>query len=204
MPGTHWYHPHFHGPTGIQAGGGAVGMLIVEDVEGQLPKYLENIEEEMHLIILGLDAGNQHSIEHDELACCLAYGDKSKDDKEIFPAPPSYDGLCAAPLSSAVKAFDHTTRKNHLDAIDQTCKEQHGEDCSPDQLADLVETQCNNAAIWDTLGDLPTHTNKHAVISADRAVFLTNGEYIPDVVFKSGVWTRVSLASSLELSHAPA
>lgn len=191
MPGTHWYHPHFHGPTGIQAGGGAVGMLIVEDIKDQLPAYLENVEEK-HLVILGLNANNQQGIESDELRCCLAYGNKSKPDAEIFPVPPSFGGPCAAPASSAVKAFDHTSRSNHLAAIDQTCKEQNGEDCSSDQLAYLVHLHCNNAAIWNTDGAMPTHTMPaDAVISSDKAIFLVNGEYVPDVVFKAGVWTRV-------------
>lgn len=28
MPGTHWYHPHFHGSTSVQAGGGAAGRHV--------------------------------------------------------------------------------------------------------------------------------------------------------------------------------
>ena len=43
--GTHWYHPHHHGSTGIQAGGGAVGALIVEDHAGQLPAEVAALEE---------------------------------------------------------------------------------------------------------------------------------------------------------------
>jgi len=31
MPGTHWYHPHRHGSTALQVGGGAIGAIIVED-----------------------------------------------------------------------------------------------------------------------------------------------------------------------------
>ena len=30
-PGTHWYHPHLHGSTALQTGGGAHGMILVED-----------------------------------------------------------------------------------------------------------------------------------------------------------------------------
>jgi FtsP/CotA-like multicopper oxidase with cupredoxin domain len=36
--GTHWYHPHPPGSTSLQAGGGAVGLLIVEDLEGDIPQ----------------------------------------------------------------------------------------------------------------------------------------------------------------------
>ncbi|CAB9506021.1 Blue copper oxidase CueO [Seminavis robusta] len=32
MPGTHWMHPHRHGSTAIQVGGGAAAAIIVEDV----------------------------------------------------------------------------------------------------------------------------------------------------------------------------
>ena len=29
--GTFWYHPHHHGSTALQIGGGAMGVVIVED-----------------------------------------------------------------------------------------------------------------------------------------------------------------------------
>jgi FtsP/CotA-like multicopper oxidase with cupredoxin domain len=45
MPGTAWYHPHFHGSTAIQTGQGAAGMLIVDDPPGYLPKQIEDMEE---------------------------------------------------------------------------------------------------------------------------------------------------------------
>eukprot|EP00941_MAST-03F_sp_MAST-3F-sp1_P005180 g5180.t1 len=28
--GSYWYHPHFHGSTGLQVGGGAAGMIIIQ------------------------------------------------------------------------------------------------------------------------------------------------------------------------------
>lgn len=34
-PGTHWYHSHYHGSTGIQVVDGMVGVLIVEEPEDQ-------------------------------------------------------------------------------------------------------------------------------------------------------------------------
>jgi FtsP/CotA-like multicopper oxidase with cupredoxin domain len=30
-PGTYWYHPHNHGSVTLQVGGGALGMLIIDD-----------------------------------------------------------------------------------------------------------------------------------------------------------------------------
>lgn len=31
MPGTHWYHPHYHGTSSSQVASGAMGALIIED-----------------------------------------------------------------------------------------------------------------------------------------------------------------------------
>lgn len=45
MPGTFFYHPHLHGSLSIQFGGGACGMLIVEDAAGTLPSEIESMEE---------------------------------------------------------------------------------------------------------------------------------------------------------------
>ena len=45
MGGTFWYHAHHHGSTNIQAGGGAVGVIIVEDAVGALPAPVANAEE---------------------------------------------------------------------------------------------------------------------------------------------------------------
>lgn len=45
MPGTHWYHPHFHGSTTMQLGAGAAGPIIVEDPPGYIPDQIANMEE---------------------------------------------------------------------------------------------------------------------------------------------------------------
>ena len=45
MPGTHWYHPHWHGSTGIQAGSCVAGAIIVEDTPGYLPPAVADLEE---------------------------------------------------------------------------------------------------------------------------------------------------------------
>ena len=37
------YHPHFPGATTLHAGGGAVGMLIVEDLDVDLPSDILNL-----------------------------------------------------------------------------------------------------------------------------------------------------------------
>ncbi|CAB9519189.1 Multicopper oxidase mco [Seminavis robusta] len=43
--GTHWYHPHAEGSVGIQAGGGAIGFLIVEDLEDDIPPEIASLPE---------------------------------------------------------------------------------------------------------------------------------------------------------------
>mmetsp|Transcript_24556 Transcript_24556/g.49829 ORF Transcript_24556/g.49829 Transcript_24556/m.49829 type:complete len:546 (+) Transcript_24556:142-1779(+) len=53
MGGTHWYHPHFHGSTALQAGGGAAGLLIVEDEPGAIPpEVAEMVEVPLLLTII--------------------------------------------------------------------------------------------------------------------------------------------------------
>ncbi|CAK0829912.1 unnamed protein product [Prorocentrum cordatum] len=50
MGGTHWYHPHFHHSTALQAGGGAAGVLIVDDPPGYLPGAYSSMVEKVLFI----------------------------------------------------------------------------------------------------------------------------------------------------------
>ena len=50
MGGTLWYHSHMHGSGAIQAGGGAAGMLIVEDAPGEVPPEVAQMEEMIMLL----------------------------------------------------------------------------------------------------------------------------------------------------------
>lgn len=43
--GTFWYHPHVAGSTSLQAGGGAFGMLIIEDLPQDLPQEMNDLPE---------------------------------------------------------------------------------------------------------------------------------------------------------------
>jgi len=54
MAGTHWYHPHNHHSTASQAGGGAHGMLIVDDPFGSLPEQYARMAEKQ-LVITCID-----------------------------------------------------------------------------------------------------------------------------------------------------
>ena len=54
MGGTHWYHPHHHGSTALQAGGAAAGLLIIEDAEGEVPDVISAMLE-IPLIITHVD-----------------------------------------------------------------------------------------------------------------------------------------------------
>lgn len=45
--GTYWYHPHHHGSTSLHMGGGAMGVLIVDDrpaVQG-VPEQISGMPE---------------------------------------------------------------------------------------------------------------------------------------------------------------
>lgn len=53
MTGTFWYHAHKHGSTAHQVGAGLAGPLIVEDVPGTMPTYIEEAEE--RILFLGND-----------------------------------------------------------------------------------------------------------------------------------------------------
>jgi FtsP/CotA-like multicopper oxidase with cupredoxin domain len=52
-PGTFWYHPHVHGSTSLQVGGGALGMLVIEDEERDAlpPWLLATARDEVRLVI---------------------------------------------------------------------------------------------------------------------------------------------------------
>lgn len=43
--GNSWYHPHLHGTTALQVGGGAVGAIIVDDSPGEIPRYIADMPE---------------------------------------------------------------------------------------------------------------------------------------------------------------
>ena len=69
MGGTHWYHPHAHGASTLQVGGGALGLLIVDDPPGVLPPQVASLPER-HLIVSDLrPASLAHVAARSEAAC---------------------------------------------------------------------------------------------------------------------------------------
>ncbi len=50
ISGTFWYHAHKHGSTAKQVSGGLAGPLIVEDVPGVMPEYIEQAVERIFFI----------------------------------------------------------------------------------------------------------------------------------------------------------
>ena len=52
MPGTHWIHPHYHGSSSLQIGGGAASVLIVQDPIGYLPNEISSAQEIVLMIQL--------------------------------------------------------------------------------------------------------------------------------------------------------
>lgn len=49
-PGTYWYHPHYHTLTNAQTGGGAHGMIIIEDDQTKIPEWARRSNEKILMI----------------------------------------------------------------------------------------------------------------------------------------------------------
>jgi FtsP/CotA-like multicopper oxidase with cupredoxin domain len=77
MPGTHWYHPHFHGSTALQTGQGAAGLIIIEDPDDYpLPEYIKTMPEvEMVLQNLNLHEHIRQAAAESEFYLSFQEGD---------------------------------------------------------------------------------------------------------------------------------
>ncbi|KAL1511739.1 hypothetical protein AB1Y20_005027 [Prymnesium parvum] len=73
MGGTFLYHPHYHGSTAIQAGGGAAGLIIVEDDPSQLPSEIATLPEILTMLS-HIDMPHLKSMGIEEEAQCVAKG----------------------------------------------------------------------------------------------------------------------------------
>jgi len=72
MGGIHLYHPHWHGSTAMQAGGGAAGLIVVEDPPHLLPPEVSAIEE-VFLTLFHLDIANLKWLSERYIDCCAGY-----------------------------------------------------------------------------------------------------------------------------------
>jgi len=89
MGGTFWYHPHHHGSTAIQAGGGACGMIVVEDPPGFLPAELASMEERI-LVMQHLNMPELTEISQEyETNCQNAGGTAAQCDDTAWAAGPT-------------------------------------------------------------------------------------------------------------------
>ncbi len=78
MPGTHWYHPHHHGSTNIQTGGGAVGAIVVEDPPGALPAAVAALEDKV-LVLHHFNMPEQTRVARVYERNCLTHGGTAED-----------------------------------------------------------------------------------------------------------------------------
>ena len=89
MGGTFWYHPHHHGSTAIHVGGGAAGVLVVEDPAGSVPSWLSSMEERLlfmqHINMPELTLISQEY----ESNCVAAGGTDAQCDDTFWAAGPS-------------------------------------------------------------------------------------------------------------------
>mmetsp|Transcript_51553 Transcript_51553/g.112223 ORF Transcript_51553/g.112223 Transcript_51553/m.112223 type:complete len:706 (+) Transcript_51553:263-2380(+) len=92
MPGTHWYHPHFHGSTALHTGGGAAGMLIIDDPPGYLPQEIENLQEFV-MVILHVNSELMKVYSGMYEANCFTSGGSDTDCKDRYWGTQSGDGF---------------------------------------------------------------------------------------------------------------
>lgn len=69
--GSHWYHPHHHGSTALQVGGGAFGAIIIGDDKDALPEQYQNMSEK----IMVVSFMNMPAVEHAATYSCDSHFD---------------------------------------------------------------------------------------------------------------------------------
>ena len=94
MGGTHWYHPHRHGAGSMQVGGGAHGMLIVDDLPGSLPPEVAGLPER-HLVIWDLRPSSLMHLGQRQERPCRSAGGSAAACREAFWTPAAAHRLAA-------------------------------------------------------------------------------------------------------------
>lgn len=88
-PGTHWYHPHVHGASTLQVGGGALGMLIIDDPPGLLPPAVAALDEH-HLVITDIRPASLKNVARRYDAACREAGGSVESCREpLWGDPPA-------------------------------------------------------------------------------------------------------------------
>jgi len=64
MSGTHWIHPHVHGSSALQLGGGAALSFIMNDPDGFLPTQVEDAEDIL-LFVQNINSGSLRRVRDD-------------------------------------------------------------------------------------------------------------------------------------------
>ena len=167
MPGTHWYHPHKHGSTAAHAGGGGVGMIIVRDPPGTLPKFLEGGEydgegpvPEVELVVLGLTVHANKGRADDMVKCCKAYNNVLMD------------------YTTLNNSMACRTEDNHNSIIESIW--QRDRDNLKLALANGhidVDQACDDTKVWQSP-------------SEPENFFLVNGEVAPKISIAADGWVR--------------
>lgn len=168
MPGTHWYHPHKHGSTAAHAGGGGVGMIIVRDPPGTLPKFLEGGEydgegpvPEVELVVLGLTVSKNVAAANGMVKCCKAYNDVSMNYTSLSNSMACRQGQ--SNHHSITQSLWQTDRDNLLQALAN-----HDFD---------VDQACDDTNVWNSTSDGGDY-------------FLVNGEVAPTISIAADGWVR--------------
>ncbi|KAL1499200.1 hypothetical protein AB1Y20_013708 [Prymnesium parvum] len=100
MRGTFLYHPHYHGSTAIQAGGGAAGLIIVEDAPNQLPSEIATLPEIL-IVLSHLDMPHLKSMGIEEETQCVAQGFSQEEcDEPSWSDGPISDWLVRCPVGT--------------------------------------------------------------------------------------------------------
>ena len=169
-----------------------MGMLIVRDPPGTLPRFLERGEgegpvPEVELVILGLTLDNNKNYAAANVACCKAYNNLSMDYATLLNVssvpPPDPPGPCQSPGAPQKNVIEHIWERDRNNLIlANSARESNGE-----PPIDVNEA-CEATKIWDfqrsrtdiILGPDADHDN----------IFLVNGEHHPKISIAADGWVR--------------
>ena len=152
-----------------------MGMLIVRDPPGTLPRFLERGEgegpvPEVELVILGLTLDNNKAFADNNVECCKAYNNLSMNYSTLLDAGP-----CASPGAPQKNVIEHIWERDRNDLIlANSAKAANGE-----PPIDVNEA-CEATKIWDFQSKGTDHDN----------IFLVNGELHPKISIAADGWVR--------------